>query len=310
VRRRWKILGAIIVVIVAVLAANTIVTSNETKAAKADRGGRIIALPGGDLQVREDGRAGAPPVVLIHGWTASIHWFDRLTPLLADRYRVVRVDLLGHGGSEKPGDGYSMSQQADRVAGALVRVGVRRALVAGHSTGGEVAIALAARHPELTRALDVIDSEPDEKFVDPDLPTRLSLKPVLGPAMMRLASDGTIRDGLGQAFEKGYHVPDAFVQDFNKVTYTAYKKTYDESAGYVSDGHFKNDLRSVRVPRLVIFGRDDRLVSPPLEAADLYRREFGVRVAIVPGAGHSPMVEQPQATARLLLGLDRQARGG
>jgi pimeloyl-ACP methyl ester carboxylesterase len=94
------------------------------------------------------------------------------------------------------------------------------------------------------------------------------------------------------------------------VTYTAYKKTYDESAGYVNEGHFKNDLRSVRVPRLVIFGRDDRLVSPPLEAADLYRREFGVRVEIVPRAGHSPMVEQPQTTARLLLGLDRQARGG
>jgi pimeloyl-ACP methyl ester carboxylesterase len=298
-----------VVVIVALLAANTIVTNNETKAAKSD-GGRIVDLPGGALQVREDGRVGAPALVLIHGWTASIHWFDRLAPLLADRYRVVRVDLLGHGGSAKPEDGYSMTQQADRVADALVRVGVRRALVAGHSTGGEVAIALAARHPELTRALAVIDSEPDEKFVDPDLLARLSLKPVIGQAMMRLATDGTIRDGLGQAFEKGYHVPDRFVNDFNKVTYNAYKKTYDESGNYVSEGRFKNDLRSVRVPRLVIFGKDDRLVTPPLEAADFYRREFGVRVAIVPGAGHSPMVEQPQATARLLVGLDGRPAGG
>lgn len=294
--------------IVVLLAVNTIVTNNETEPAKAD-GGRIVDLPGGDLQVREDGRAGAPPVVLIHGWTASSHWFDRLTPLLAGRYRVIRVDLLGHGGSEKPKNGYSMTQQADRVADALVRVGVRRALVAGHSTGGEVAIALAARHPELTRALAVIDSEPDEKFVDPDLLARLSLKPVIGQAMLRLATDSTIRDGLGQAFEKGYHVPDVFVNDFNEVTYTAYKKTYDESGDYVSEGHLESDLRSVRVPRLIIFGKDDRLVSPPLEAADLYRREFGVRVEIVPGAGHSPMVEQPQSTARLLLGLDPQ-RGG
>jgi pimeloyl-ACP methyl ester carboxylesterase len=303
-RRRWKILGAVLAVIVALLAANTIVTNNETKPAKPD-GGRIIDLPGGDLQVREDGRVGAPPVVLIHGWTASSHWFDRLTPLLTARYRVIRVDLLGHGGSEKPRNGYSMTEQADRVADALVRVGVRRALVAGHSTGGEVVIALAARHPELTRALAVIDSEPDEKFVDPNLLASLSLKPVIGQAMKRLATDGTIRDGLGQAFEKGYHVPNVFVDDFNKVTYTAYKKTYDESGDYVSEGHLESDLRSVRVPRLVIFGKDDRLVSPPREAADFYRREFNLRVEIVPGAGHSPMVEQPQATARLLLGLDR-----
>jgi pimeloyl-ACP methyl ester carboxylesterase len=41
-------------------------------------------------------------VVLIHGWTASIRWFDRLTPLLTDRYRVIRVDLLCHGGSSSP----------------------------------------------------------------------------------------------------------------------------------------------------------------------------------------------------------------
>jgi pimeloyl-ACP methyl ester carboxylesterase len=155
-----------------------------------------------------------------------------------------------------------------------------------------------------TRALAVIDTEPDEKFVDPDLLARLSLKPVIGQAMMRLATDGTIREGLGQAFEKGYDVPDVFVDDFNKITYTAYKKTYDESGDYVDDGHLKRDLESVRVPRLVIFGHDDRLVSPPLEAAAYYRREFGVRTAIVSGAGHSPMVEQPEATGRLLRTLD------
>jgi pimeloyl-ACP methyl ester carboxylesterase len=302
-RRVWKVIGALVVVLVVLLVVNTIVTTGETKSAKAD-GGRIVDLPGGDLQVREDGSAGGPAVVLIHGWAASTHWFDRLEPLLDSRYRVIRVDLLGHGGSEKPKDGYSMEAQADRVAAALERLNVSRTLIAGHSTGGEVAIALAARHPKLARALAVIDSEPDEKYVDPDLLASLSVKPVIGPAMKRLASDGTIRDGLGQAFEKGFDVPDVFVKDFNKLTYTAYKKTYDESADYVDDGHLADDLRSVGVPRLVIFGKDDRLVEPPLEAAAYYRSKFGVRTAIVPGAGHSPMVEQPRATARLLIGLD------
>jgi pimeloyl-ACP methyl ester carboxylesterase len=99
-----------------------------------------------------------------------------------------------------------------------------------------------------------------------------------------------------------------FVDDFKKLTYTAYKKTYDESGDYVDDGHLARDMRSVRVPRLVIFGRDDRLVSPPLEAADEFRRQFGVRTAIVPGAGHSPMVEQPKETAGLLIGLDTQTK--
>jgi pimeloyl-ACP methyl ester carboxylesterase len=198
-----------------------------------------------------------------------------------------------------------MEEQADRVAAALEQLGVRQALVAGHSTGGEVAIALAARHPKLARALAVIDSEPNERFVDPDLLARLSLEPVIGQAMKRLATDGTIRDGLGQAFEKGFDVPDVFVSDFNKVTYTAYKKTYDKSGDYVDDGHFARDLRSVSVPRLVIFGKNDRLVEPAAEAAGYYRQQFKVPVTLVAGAGHSPMVEQPVETARLLRSLDR-----
>ena len=287
------------------LAVNTIVTNAETKSAEAD-GGRIIDLPGGDLHVREDGRAGAQAVVLLHGWTASIHWYDRLTPLLDDRYRVVRVDLLGHGGSEKPKDGYSMEEQADRVAAALERLGVRRALVAGHSTGGEVAIALAARHPPLARALAVIDTEPDEKFVDPDLLAKFSVTPVIGQAMRRLATDGTIKEGLGQAFAEGYEVPDVFVDDFNKVTHTAYKKSYDESGDYVEEGKLAEDIRSVRVPKVVIYGTEDRLIEPPLEAASYFRRELGVPVQTVPGAGHSPIVEKPEATARLLFELDRE----
>jgi pimeloyl-ACP methyl ester carboxylesterase len=302
-RRGWKILGAVVALLVVLLAVNTVLTNADTESAEAD-GGRIVDLPGGDLHVREDGRANAPAAVLIHGWAASTHWFDRLTPLLAGRYRVIRVDLLGHGGSAKPKDGYSMEEQADRLAAALERLGVKRALVAGHSTGGEVAIALAARHPGLTRALAVIDTEPDEKYVDPDLLAKLSVTPVIGQAMRRLATDGTIKEGLGQAFAEGYEVPDVFVDDFNKLTYTAYTKTYDESADYVDEGHLADDIRSVRVPRLVMFGKEDRLVEPPLEAAKYFRDEFGVRTEIVPGAGHSPMVEQPHAVYALLTALD------
>jgi pimeloyl-ACP methyl ester carboxylesterase len=304
VRRALRILLALVVLLAILLVVNAIVTNGETELAKAD-GGRIIQLPGGDLQVREDGRAGAPAIVLLHGWTASLRWWDRVTPMLARRHHVVRVDLLGHGGSEKPKDGYTMEQQADRVAAALERVGVKRALIAGHSTGGEVAVALAARHPKLASALAIVDSEPDEKYSDPDLLVTFSLKPLIGQAMKRLATDGTIREGLGQAFEEGFDVPDVFVDDFNKVTYNAYKKTYDESGDYVEEGRFAKDLRAVRVPRVVIFGRDDRLVEPPLEAAAYYRREFGVPVAIVPGAGHSPMVEKPDLTAQLIERLDR-----
>ena len=297
-----RVLLGILLLLVVLLTVNTIVTNRETKPARAD-GGRIVDLPGGDLQVREDGPPSGPAIVLLHGWTASIHWWGRITPLLARGHRVIRIDLLGHGGSEKPKDGYSMEEQADRVAGALGRLNVRRAMLVGHSTGGEVAIALAARHPGVARRLVVMDTEPDERYVDPDLLAKLSVAPVIGQTMRRIATDGPIREGLGQAFEEGFDIPDQFVEDFNKLTWTAYDDTYDESADYVDEGHLDRALRSVKVPRFVIFGKDDRLVDP--EAASEYRREFGIPAALVAGAGHSPMVDQPAETARLLLKFDR-----
>jgi pimeloyl-ACP methyl ester carboxylesterase len=76
------------------------------------------------------------------------------------------------------------------------------------------------------------------------------------------------------------------------------------SADYVDEGDFARDLRAVKVPKLVIFGKDDRLVKPA--AAETYHREFGLPVRLVAGAGHSPMVEQPAETARLLLALERE----
>ena len=50
----------------------------------------------GRVRVAEDGPAGGPPIVLLHGLSGSLNWYDRVVPLLADTFRLVRIDLLGH----------------------------------------------------------------------------------------------------------------------------------------------------------------------------------------------------------------------
>src|ERR687895_1283322 len=102
-----RVLLALLVVLVVALAVNTVVTDRQTEAAQADAG-RVIDLPGGDLQVREDGLQDGPAVVLLHGFACSLGWWDGVTPALARNHRVIRFDLLGHGGSEKPKQGYGM----------------------------------------------------------------------------------------------------------------------------------------------------------------------------------------------------------
>ena len=77
--------------------------------------------------MREDGPRDAPNIVLLHGFACSIGWWDDMIPALARDHHVITFDLLGHGGSEKPREGYGMEEQARRVSAALDRLGVRRA---------------------------------------------------------------------------------------------------------------------------------------------------------------------------------------
>ena len=122
VRRGTKIALGLLVALVALLAINTIVVDNQTKAAEVTiEGGRILELPGGAVQVFEEGptagaAAGAAPIVLLHCYSCSLHWWDKLAPLLAEEHRVIRIDLLGHGGSEKPAGDYEIPEQAALVA--------------------------------------------------------------------------------------------------------------------------------------------------------------------------------------------------
>src|SRR5262245_35867169 len=154
----WRrILLGVVAVVVVLLVVDTIVVDRQTKAAKADAG-RIIDLPGGDLQVREDGPRDAPNIVLLHGFACAIGWWAGVIPALARSHHVITFDLLGHGGSEKPREGYGMDDQAHRVSAALDRLGVRRATIVGHSMGGAVATALIEERRPLVANAVLIDT--------------------------------------------------------------------------------------------------------------------------------------------------------
>src|SRR3954447_6479671 len=198
-----RLLLALLAVVVVLLTVNTVVTDRETKAARADVG-RIIDLPGGDLQVREDGPKDAPNIVLLHGFACSIRWWDDMVPALARDHHVIRFDLLGHGGSEKPRKGYGMEAQARRVSAALDTMGVRRATVIGHSMGATIATALTELRRPLVASLVIIDSGSGKDDGHLPFTARLGFVPVLGEAIRRVVPDSAVKDGLESAFAPGY----------------------------------------------------------------------------------------------------------
>jgi pimeloyl-ACP methyl ester carboxylesterase len=101
---------------------------------------------------------GRRPVVLVHGLLMNRHMFDRLGPELAARgNRVVAVDMLGHGRSDRPEDLrlYSMPLFARQVVALLDHLGEEQAVIGGTSLGANIALELAVRYPERARALFV-----------------------------------------------------------------------------------------------------------------------------------------------------------
>ncbi|MEA2364492.1 MAG: hypothetical protein QOI32_4 [Thermoleophilaceae bacterium] len=290
------------------LALNTVSVQREAKPARADVG-RVLALPGPDLQIREDGRRGDPPIVLLHCYTCSIEWWDGLAPALARRHRVIRLDLIGHGGSEKPRSGYSMRDQARQVAIALQRLNVRHAVVVGHSMGVSVATALAERHRGLVDRIVVIDEAPGDDWEQPIGPTaKLGFIPVLGELIYRTVPDSMVSDGLQIAFAKGTEPPRFALESFRDLTYNAYRDSGLESDDYKDERPIHERLAAIGLPVLAVFGQDDQ-IAIVLRSLAAYRSIPGARTATVAGAGHSPNVERPRTTARLILDFARGAPG-
>jgi pimeloyl-ACP methyl ester carboxylesterase len=293
-----RLLLIALAVLAVLLTVNTVVTDRDTKAAKADVG-RVIDLPGGDLQVREDGPDDAPNLILLHGFASSIGWWQDLIPALARRYHVITFDLLGHGGSEKPRDGYGMEEQARRISLALDELGVRRADIVAHSMGGAVATALTEVRRQLVDSLVILDTPPDKDDSSLPFTAQLGFVPVIGEVIFRFAPDELIRNGLESGFADGFDVPDRFVDDFNDMTYTSYDSSHHEVDDYRDEQGLDERLADKRVPLLVIFGAQDEIAEP--DSAQKYRVVPGARIILMDGVGHSPQVERPAQTARLVL---------
>jgi pimeloyl-ACP methyl ester carboxylesterase len=261
----------------------------------------FVRLGDGDMHVVQDGQPGAPALLLIHGSTASAASWDPVVPSLASTYRVIRVDLPGHGRSSSPATGYDIPAQARRVGAALDRIGASRVTVAGHSMGCMVATALAEQRPATVAALALIGMGPGLDAKIPDgLLLRLLQRPFPGRLMWRLRTKAAVRQAIRRcALARRADIPDAMIRDTLRMTYRAFAATTSAALEYLWQRTLPDRLAVLGVPVLVIAGSQDPRYRSSSAAA--YRSVPGARVELLPGVGHFPMLEDPQTTSALLL---------
>jgi pimeloyl-ACP methyl ester carboxylesterase len=249
------------------------------------------------VNVREDGPPDGPVLLLLHGFSGSLHWFDRVVPLLADRYRIVRVDLLGHGATG--GRGVDAPRQAQTVAAVLDALDVADLTVVGHSFGADVAVELAESCPRVSR-LVIVAQAPD--YTDARLPRagalvevaplRLALPPLLrtlaglaGPlAVRRFPADG--RELARQA-----------LRDFRALDGRMFHVVLVERRERMARRPLDEQVRAAGKPTLVVLCGRDHFYGA--RSAHRYAAA-GARVEVLAESGHSPFVDAPARMAQLL----------
>ncbi|MER5755931.1 alpha/beta fold hydrolase [Streptomyces sp. NPDC002088] len=253
-----------------------------------------LSLDDGDIYVCQDGPRDAPALLLIHGSASSTRSWNPMVPLLTGSHRVIRMDLLGHGRSAKPADhSYAIPDQARRAGVVLDRLGVEHAVVVGHSSGGAVATALAEQRPDLVTALALVNTGPslDAFIASESAAIGPSQWPPTDEQLRRIASTGFSR--------AGYQIPEELLDDVRGMTYHTFTTTMSATRSYLEQRALPDRLTVLGKPLLVIFGEDDRRWRS--SSASDYRAVPGSKVELLPGLGHSPLLEDPPRTANPLL---------
>ncbi len=241
---------------------------------------RAATIDGAKIHWTSTGE-GAKTIVLIHGWTCDETSWSEQIPVLARKYRVITIDLPGHGQSDLPKDGkFSMDLFAKAVESVRAEANVDRVILAGHSMGGPVVYRYAQLYPEHAVALILVDSPlfrgPDiRSFVDQSLPRVVGEEGAKGrEAMIRgMFSAATTPELQGRILKMMLRTPEATARG-------AMNAMADPA---VWENHV------LQIPALAIFAAT--YGGNSLDVTKSYIPDL--QFLNVPGTGHFLMMEKP-----------------
>jgi len=252
------------------------------------------------------GAAEGPPIVLLHGFTASSASFADNIEGLRQYFEVTTVELLGHGDSDAPDHpaAYRPERALERLLGLFDELGYRQALLCGHSLGGALALLFALEHPERTAGVIVINSN----SAAGDAVWREEARANLEALAERVRREGT-------AFLKSTRLYPAhsrrlperakqlLTEDFDRLTPQGIAHT---AAELVANVNAVERLRELQVPVLVVIGdRDTEFVENAPKLLKALPPGLA-RAVTLEGAGHAANLESPERFERAVVEFARE----
>lgn len=274
----------------------------------------FVNVDGARVHYQEFGEPTAPPMILIHGYTASVYVWKTAAPMLAEAgFRVIAVDLLGFGYSEKPPwFDYTIQSQARMISRFMNRLGIGRAVVVGSSYGGAVALDLTLDNPEFVEKLVLVDAVcNDEPKNHPVL--KLASVRGIGEAMTPFLLDSRtfMRYRMQGTLAKANHhmITDERIDAIRRPLYAAdgHHSVLATSRNWHAD-RLEHDAHLINQPTLIIWGDQDNVI-PIKNGYTLHREILNSRFVILKNCGHVPQEEKSELFTELVREFAHDRKG-
>ena len=310
---RWSVRILIVVLVLAVgaIAAFRLAASLRETAMRGELApstGHLVPTSSGSMFIQEKGPADGVPVVLFHGAAAwSELWRRSIEALASAGFHVIALDLPPFGFSDRPG-GYTRQQQAARVNDVLIAVDAAPAIIVGHSFGAGAATELAMRHPERARALVLVDAALGLTAAPSDPPALLApqwIREVL--VSLTVTNPMATRTLLASLIAKKERALPEYVEILQRpltqqgstaaiADWLYYFTGSDRNAESAGRGNYAR----LKLPVAMLWGDHDE-VTPLAQARDLQTLLPQASLTLLPGLGHIPQIEDPDAFNGALL---------
>lgn len=261
-------------------------SAGNTKSEAVDR---TITVNGLGIHYLEWGSASAQPLILLHGISRVAHTFDHIAPHFAEKYRVIAVDMRGHGDSVwDPQENYLVEDYTRDIEALAKQLNLRNIVLWGASTGGRVAQVFAGLHPELTAAVIVED-------VGPERPAAISDR--RAKRMAREENGWANEDELFQQLKTDYpRTPDELSRHFVKHGSKpradgriVWKRDPAINKGFIPTEIWRF-VEKITAPIIYVLGGASSIVPPETQML-LKQKLPQVQIVTMPGLGHYPSDE-------------------
>ena len=294
---------AVVLTIVAVLAAGWLslrradIPYNTLETIYSLPDSQFIRLDDGlKVHFTDTGPTDRSTLVLVHGFSASLHTWEAWKTDLEMDYRVITLDLPGHGLSRSDEDDVvSIERFAEVVHKVTQERGVDRFTLTGNSMGGSTAWNYALKYPETLEGLILVDASgwPEEGEEGDDRPLIFSLlsNPVARVILKDLDMTSMTRSGLEGSYTDQSFVTDELVERYVSLSRApGHRETLLKIMSGERDPATPEKMATIKVPTLVMWGADDNIV--PVSGAQKFADTIpNAKLVIYDGVGHLPQEE-------------------